>query len=973
MAKFAAVIGHVRKLLGRDSPSPDGELLARFAQHRDQDAFAAIVNRHGPMVFRVCQRVLRDCQDAEDAFQATFLILARKAGSLTGEAALPRWLHTVAFNTALNARHSSQRRQQRERQAAAMTDAVARDEAWDEIRDVLDRELDSLPARYRTPLVLCYLMSKTHEEAGQELGYSAKTVQRRLEEGRELLRRRLTRQGLVLTSSLLSAALAEHACQGAVPASLMSSTTDAVSQGPRSASVAMLIQQGVRQMLVSRVKLVAALAAGLLVLGAGAGLVTHRVLAAAGQPEAVEPGKDKAASKPQADAKPRTIPAGVPLELKLVAKNATYTLDRKGRTEPNYHAWVSGRLNERMPPPLPVELVLELRNTGDKPLTVWVEGDGTARGFDLQGKGAVNFKSGGKAERRGSPAVGRKLASGQTFTMPVTTLASDAWNESGDRSTSWRGYWTEPGEHTLTASFKTAVSPAPQGAMPARDKGYGLVTLLSNPVKIKVKPEKKESKTRTIPAGVPLELKLVAKKSTYILDRQGKSAQQYQAWVSGMLNEKMPPPQVVDLVLELRNTGDKPLTDWSHGDGASRSFDLKGKGAVNAKSFAKAKRAGKSPTPVRLASGQTHAMPVTILKADSWDESGDIQTSWHSYWTEPGEYTLTASISTGISPPPKGAAPAKKDKEFGLVTLTSNAVKVKVVGTEKEVGKSDLAGVPLELKLLARKDTYSLVSGAAGPAQVDLELQVWNKGKQDEKIWVESFLDWKLEYALAGPGAVKASLPAQSFQRASLASPKYVLVQAGGKASFPLTSLESGDASKRVGWRWTKAGDYQLTVTFKTKLESRKDKEVSLTSKPVHLKLVAPQLAGMVKPKGLKVFAQKQQELEEPIAFASPVVKDVKDPAVSARIAKELGVAAIDWKTQMVVTINAGRMDSPGFAIQLLSLEVKEKTLTISWKLVSPRAGTEFLPRKPQLILRALVERFDGRVVLDPPGKHTKP
>lgn len=296
MANFGAVIGHVRKLLGRADDSPDGELLDRFAHHHDQDAFATMVKRYGPMVYAVCRRVLGNEHDTEDAFQATFVILARKASSLAGANALPRWLHTVALNTALDARKSSNRRLKREQQAARMPDSQSRDEAWSEIRDVLDKELGSLPSKYRSPLILCYLMSKTHEEAGQELGYSTKTVQRRLEEGRELLRKRLTRQCLALSSGVLGAVLAENASQGAVPPALLTSVAAIAGQdktGALTTSVAALAHQGVRQMFVAKFKFAAAIIVSLLVLAVGAGVFTRQLTAS----DRDNPGRDAPGEK----------------------------------------------------------------------------------------------------------------------------------------------------------------------------------------------------------------------------------------------------------------------------------------------------------------------------------------------------------------------------------------------------------------------------------------------------------------------------------------------------------------------------------------------------------------------------------------------------------------------------------------------------------------------------------------------------
>src|SRR5262249_21084086 len=149
--------------------STDHQLLKRFAAWHHEPAFESLLQRHGPMVWNVCRRVLRYSHDAEDAFQATFLVLIRKAGSLDRRGSLGNWLYTVAYRIALRARADAARRQQHESQAPALT--VAEPETnliWRDLRCVLDAELSHLPEKYRAPLVLCYLQGKTNDEAAQQ-------------------------------------------------------------------------------------------------------------------------------------------------------------------------------------------------------------------------------------------------------------------------------------------------------------------------------------------------------------------------------------------------------------------------------------------------------------------------------------------------------------------------------------------------------------------------------------------------------------------------------------------------------------------------------------------------------------------------------------------------------------------------------------------------------------------------------------
>jgi RNA polymerase sigma factor (sigma-70 family) len=155
----------------------DGELLERFVGQRDESAFAALVQRHGSMVLGVCRRVLNDWQRTEDAFQVTFLVLARKAGSLARPESLANWLHGVAYRIALKARIRVARQRTHERQAAAMSPTESQPSgSARELREVLDKEIDRLPEKYRAPLVLCYLEGKTNEEAWRHRRASPRLV-----------------------------------------------------------------------------------------------------------------------------------------------------------------------------------------------------------------------------------------------------------------------------------------------------------------------------------------------------------------------------------------------------------------------------------------------------------------------------------------------------------------------------------------------------------------------------------------------------------------------------------------------------------------------------------------------------------------------------------------------------------------------------------------------------------------------------
>ncbi len=233
-----------------DAPA-DRDLLDRFVAHRDQAAFAALVERHGPMVLRLCRRVLHRTHDAEDACQAAFLVLARKAASIRRKEALASWLHGVAYHVASNLRRAESRHGGRlaPRQEAVRQDPAA-DASWREVRTAIDQELAHLPQRYRAPLILCYLEERTRDEAARLLGWGEGTLRGRLERGRDALRARLIRRGIGLSSVLLAGALEGEA---ASPARALSVCTVGAERAV-SAKVASLAQGVLKAMLFNKLR-----------------------------------------------------------------------------------------------------------------------------------------------------------------------------------------------------------------------------------------------------------------------------------------------------------------------------------------------------------------------------------------------------------------------------------------------------------------------------------------------------------------------------------------------------------------------------------------------------------------------------------------------------------------------------------------------------------------------------------------------
>jgi RNA polymerase sigma factor (sigma-70 family) len=264
-------LGHLVVMMTHRSLSvlTDGELLDLFAATNDGAAFAALVERHGAMVLGVCRRALSNRHDAEDACQATFLVLARKAGSLRRKDSLSCWLHGVASRVSVNARRDAALRKRREAGINPPSQRCPAEEAtWREVRAALDEELGRLPEKYRAPLVLCYLECLTRDEAATRLGVSPGTLHGRLERGRTLLKGRLSKRGLTPSAVVLATLEAS-----AMPPSLAVSTANAAalfaSGQPLSvgANVLALTREILMGMTVSKFKVAAVLGVALLVMG----------------------------------------------------------------------------------------------------------------------------------------------------------------------------------------------------------------------------------------------------------------------------------------------------------------------------------------------------------------------------------------------------------------------------------------------------------------------------------------------------------------------------------------------------------------------------------------------------------------------------------------------------------------------------------------------------------------------------------
>jgi RNA polymerase sigma factor (sigma-70 family) len=241
-APAKTVLQHIRDLVDGEATKglTDAQLLERFSVHREESAFAALLHRHGRLVWGVCRNILRIEQDAEDAFQATFLVLARQPASILKKHSVGSWLYGVAFRVAMKAKKKMNKRQARERGAVEQAaDRTANDLAWRELQAILDEEIQRLPEVYRAPFVLCCLEGTTREAASRELGLSQGTISSRIARARQTLQNRLVRRGVGLPAALCAHAVWTESTYALVPPALVMGTLKAAC-GVREASTAAL-------------------------------------------------------------------------------------------------------------------------------------------------------------------------------------------------------------------------------------------------------------------------------------------------------------------------------------------------------------------------------------------------------------------------------------------------------------------------------------------------------------------------------------------------------------------------------------------------------------------------------------------------------------------------------------------------------------------------------------------------------------
>jgi RNA polymerase sigma factor (sigma-70 family) len=279
-----AFLQHLRKMVLRADAAglTDGQLLRELVVQRDPAAFEVLVGRHGPMVLGVCRRILRDTHDADDAFQATFLVLARKAASVSPPEKVGSWLYGVAQTTAIRLRAANARRRVRERQTADLPEPeVAPKSRWEELQPLLDQELGRLPDRYRTAILLCDLQGRSRREAARQLAIPEGTLSSRLTKGRRMLARQLTRRGVAISGGALAMTMSHQAASARVPQALAQATACAArmvmhgqsATGLISAPVATLMEGVLKAMFLTKVKMVVGVMLVAAALSGTAGLI----------------------------------------------------------------------------------------------------------------------------------------------------------------------------------------------------------------------------------------------------------------------------------------------------------------------------------------------------------------------------------------------------------------------------------------------------------------------------------------------------------------------------------------------------------------------------------------------------------------------------------------------------------------------------------------------------------------------------
>jgi RNA polymerase sigma factor (sigma-70 family) len=462
--------------MGETAHSPDGELLARVAADGSQECFEELVRRHGRMVLGVCRRQLDNGHDAEDAAQAVFLVLWQKASSLRRHASVAGWLHHVVCNVCRNARKAKRIRAAREREAAEMIARSGQQAEWNAMKDLLDDELDGLPEKYRLPIVLFHLEGRSLEETAALLCAKVSTVTTRLSRGREKLRQRLSRHGVIVPAAVFPGALSRETSMAGMPLFFAEKTAKAVclhavgqaGVGGLVSGQAAALAKGAMHMFPLR-KLYVAVAV-LIATGFGT-VVTFAVVQHFGQGGRIVAGEQAVKSEPVDRVSSNPKLGGAPvkgLRLSLTADKNETTMLPDGSNA------------------LPVKFTVTFTNVGDKPLKLdaWdLPDDGDKLKITVAGpEGGVDIKDIRPLIRRRRPP--RKLAA-----FPI--LAKSGGHQVGFSSQGIKPYFQirlrKPGEYRFKVVYQSREQQYPEKFA----QGYWIGSVASNEFVLTVRPPAK--------------------------------------------------------------------------------------------------------------------------------------------------------------------------------------------------------------------------------------------------------------------------------------------------------------------------------------------------------------------------------------------------------------------------------------------------------------------------------------------------
>ena len=430
------------------TPRTDGELLAAFLDSGQEAPFEELLRRHGRLVFNVCLRSLGDAHAAEDAAQAVFLTLSHKAAALRGRASLAGWLYHVAWHVARRAREAEALRKEREREAgvmAAQSDESTR--AWAQLKPVLDDELNALPERFRLPVVLHHLEGYSEEEGAKRLGWERGTFSSRISRGRELLRERVARRGVILSAGLLATVVSAHASAAEVPAAFVTGTAKtaalvsaghAAAGGVVSAQVAALTKGALHMLFKAQLLKAAAVLLGMTLLVTGAGITTFQLMA---EEKAGPAAKEGEAPKPDQKETPALAPGENAPAAALVNGLSVTVTPAKAVFAAKDH----------------LVFTVQLKNVSDNAFLLfdtdhWYSSHSPYRFvfLDAQTKESFTAIFGIRDERELNAADSKQLKPGEAAEVKITMKGSFAVHRKAGFS---------PGKYSLTLTAKFEISP----------------------------------------------------------------------------------------------------------------------------------------------------------------------------------------------------------------------------------------------------------------------------------------------------------------------------------------------------------------------------------------------------------------------------------------------------------------------------------------------------------------------------------